>query len=93
MIESFAAVVIALAVVWVFWRGFKRALSEAAFGDPGPYSVESPEEALYRAKRRRRLAEHESWDSEFAVLVPGCPVCGGRNRSAHSHAARRVPFM
>jgi hypothetical protein len=81
------------------WNVAKRVLGTMESADSlyslpaGPYSRETPEEALQRAKRGRVRAEHDLWDSEFHALIgpgAGCSHCAGPARRS---ASRRVPFM
>jgi hypothetical protein len=74
-----------IAVAFTAWNIGKRVLTTVAYGDESlraePYSKETPEEALQKAKRRRIQAEHEQWDAELQAITPGkCPHCTGPKR-------------
>jgi len=87
--EILAHVVGALAIMWGVWRVYRWGVG-VVYGLPDarpavPVSRETPEEALYAAKRHRRRVEHEQWDSQLQALMPDkCPECSGPKRRGHA---------
>jgi hypothetical protein len=70
------------------WRAGRRLLSAESL-PPVPVSRETSGEALRRAVRARRAAEHDLWLAEFRALCGGCPDCGG---PVHRSSRRAATF-
>lgn len=77
---------ISFALVFV-WRFFRRVLGDPYESMP-LHSVETAEESMRLAKRRRVAAEHQLWDSEFHAGIHSRLDCSCLDGDSHRPAAR-----